>query len=338
MIEQGARAFFPMEKLNVMGLFEPLKRLPYLCYIRYWIIKYFIKNPPDIFIGIDAPDFNLGVEKKLKAHGIKTVHYVSPTIWAWRKNRLKTIQQAVDLMLTIFPFETKIYQEHNIPAKFIGHPFADEISLEMDTASAKEKLGFSAKDTLIAVLPGSRDKELSNLAKPYIEVLKSCHRKRPNLKFAAAFVNQQHRSLFSNLQQQYAPGLPLKLLTQQARLLMQACDCALVTSGTATMEVMLHKKPMVVGYRMSPLGFQIAKRLVNLPYIAMSNLLAEEKLAPEFIQDDFQTEAVARELLDLLDNKTRRDHIIERYEKIHASMRKDASKSAASAVLDLIVG
>lgn len=325
-----------MENLNVMGLFEPLKRLPYLWWMRKSIISHFKNNPPDVFIGIDAPDFNLGVEEKLRALGIKTVHYVSPTVWAWRQGRLKTIKKAVDLMLSIFPFETKIYNENNIPVSFVGHPFADEIPLEIDAFSAKEQLGFSAFDTIVAVLPGSRDKELFYLGKPYLEVLKMCHTLRPDLKFVAPLVNQKHRTLFSNLQQKYAPGLPLKLLSNNTRLAISACNVALVTSGTATMEVMLHKKPMVVGYRMNPLTYQIAKRLVKIPYIAMANLLAEEKLAPEFIQEEFIIENVAAEILDLLNNQERRENIISTYVNIHQKMRKNSSKKAADAITRLI--
>lgn len=314
-----------------MGLFEPLKRLPELFKIRKSLLQHYNQHPPDIFIGVDAPDFNLGIEKKLRKQGIKTVHYVSPTIWAWRASRIKTIQKAVDLMLTIFPFENKIYDAQGIPNHFIGHPFADEIPIEIDSVSAKKALHFTEKEKVVAVLPGSRDKELYYLAEKYIETMQWCFEKDKTLQFIIPLVSEKHEKTMQALLK--GKNLPVKMVVNQTRLALSACDVALVTSGTATLEVMLHKKPMVVGYRMNPLTYQIAKRLVKVSYIAMANLLAEEKLAPEFIQGAVEPKTMGTTLLDLLNNSERRTKIINRYTELHRLMRKNASQTAAAVIL-----
>ena len=320
LIDFGAKAIFPMETINVMGLIEPLRHLPRLWRTRKAIIQHFIQNPPDVFIGVDAPDFNLAVEKKLRAAGIKTVHFVSPTLWAWRAGRIHTIRQAVDLMLCIFPFEKKIYDAAGVASCFVGHPFADEIPLEINVEKAKQLLDFEANDTLIAILPGSRDKELHYLASDYLETAQWCFEKQKDLKFVIPVVSEDHKKIILKCYQDLQSKIknkntifPLKIIIGDARLAMAACDVALVTSGTATLEVMLHKKPMVVGYRMNPVGYQIAKRLVKLPYIAMANIVAEEKLAPEFIQSEVIPEKMGAILLKLLQSTVERQNIIQRY-------------------------
>lgn len=340
LIAEGAIELFPMRTINVMGLFEPLKRLPELWRVRKSLIQHFTKNPPDVFIGIDAPDFNLGVEQRLRQVGIKTVHYVSPTIWAWRAGRIKTIKKAVDLMLTIFPFEKKIYDAANIPACFVGHPFADEIALEINTEAAKEALGFKPNEKIIALLPGSRDKELQYLASAYLETAKWCYAQNKTLNFVLPVVSEKHKDFILQLLKKYPADLAshITVTTENARLAMAACDTALVTSGTATFEMMLHKKPMIVGYKMNPITYQIAKRLVKLPYIAMANIVAGEALAPEFIQGDVVPEKMGRVLLEFLEPTVRTKHIIERYTALHQSMRKNASAVAASAILALAGG
>lgn len=338
LIEAGAKPLYPMETLNVMGLFEPLKRLPELWRTRRALVQHFSEHPPHVFIGVDAPDFNLGLEKRLKSHGIKTVHYVSPTIWAWRAGRIKTIKASVDLMLTLFLFEKKIYESENIPACFVGHPFADEIPLEIDTKAAKMALGFKAEDVIIALLPGSRDKELHYLAKSYIETAQWCFEQRRDIKFVMPVVSDRHKELIQSLLQQIPLGSipPIKILTQNPRLAMAACDAALVTSGTATLEMLLHKKPMIVGYKMNPITYQIAKRLIRIPHIAMANIVAEEALATEFIQGEVVPAKMGRALLELLAPSEQRKHIIARYTAIHKEMRKNASQVAAEAIVGLL--
>lgn len=368
LLETGAKELFPMEKINLMGLFQPILHLPELFRIRKQLVQHFMDHPPDVFIGIDAPDFNLGLECILRKKGIKTVHYVSPTVWAWRSGRLKTIKKAVDLMLTIFPFETKIYEAANIPVCFVGHPFADEIPLENDKDAAKKALGFSIEDKVIAILPGSRNKELEYLAEPYLRTAAWCFEKwheenkrksfdenininlnlnindRKDLKFIMPVISEKHKMFIEalidklTLEKVIPKNFPLKIMVDNARLAMEACDTALVTSGTATMEVMLHKKPMVVGYKLNPITYQIAKYLVKLPYIAMANIIAEEALAPEFIQDKVDPEEMGKALLNFLsDQYSDKDNkVTKRYRKLHENMRRNSSETAAEAILVLV--
>jgi lipid-A-disaccharide synthase len=335
LLDLGAKSLFPMDRINVMGFIDPIKRLPELLKIRHSLIKHFIQNPPDVFIGIDAPDFNLNIETKLRKAGIKTVHYVSPTIWAWRAGRIKTVKKAVDLMLTIFPFETEVYQKAEIPVCFVGHPFADEIPLEIDELKAKESLGYKPNDIIIAVLPGSRNKELHYLLQPYLETLKLCYKNRPELKFIMPVVSLQHKQLAEKMHLEIAKELPLKIILGNARLAMSAAKVALVTSGSATLEVLLHKKPMVVGYKMHPFTYHIAKHLVKVPYIAMANIIAQEKLAPEFIQDDVNPIDMAKSLLALLE-PLNSDPIIAKYKILHEKLALSASHTAANAITRLI--
>lgn len=367
LLEAGAKELFPMEKINLMGLFQPILHLPELFRIRRQLVQHFTDHPPDVFIGVDAPDFNLGLECILRKKGIKTVHYVSPTVWAWRSGRLKTIKKAVDLMLTIFPFETKIYEAAKIPVCFVGHPFADEIPLENDCVTAKKALGFSIEDKVIAILPGSRNKEVEYLVEPYLRTAAWCFEKwyeknkrksfdenininlnindRKDLMFIMPVISEKHKMFIEALMDKLKnenvlpKNFPLKIMVDNARLAMEACDTALVTSGTATMEVMLHKKPMVVGYKMNPITYQIAKYLVKLPYIAMANIIAEEALAPEFIQDKVDPEEMGKALLNFLSDKSDTAiKVIKRYGVLHQNMRRNASESAAEAILVLMPG
>jgi len=330
-------SFYPMERLSVMGLVEPLIRIPELFKIRRGLLKRFKANPPDVFIGIDAPDFNLGLERRLKERGIPTVHYVSPTVWAWRQGRIHTIRKSVDLMLTLFPFETKIYDTHKMSACFVGHPFADEIPIEIDTNSAKQALGFDPARPLVAVLPGSRDGELKRLSEPYLLAIKRCYQKRSYLQFVAPLVSEKHKEYLQELKKIIAPEVPLKLIVGNTRGALSACDVALVTSGTATLEVMLHKKPMVVAYSMHPLTYYIAKKLVKIPYIAQPNLLAEELLVPEYIQEKVKPYFLAESILQQLNASYDRDKLIKKFTDIHLSLRQNASETAANVIRELLV-
>ena len=332
LLKEGGHSLYPMERLSVMGLIEPLGRLPELFRIRRHLIQHFCDNPPDVFIGVDAPDFNLGLEKKLKAHGIPTVHYVSPSVWAWRQGRIKKIKRAVDLMLTLFPFEAKFFEDHQVPVCFTGHPLADQIPLAVNTIEAKEALGFDVSKPVIALLPGSRQGEIKYLAAIFIRSAQLCFEKQKNLQFVMPLVSEAHKATLEHLHQTIAPEVPIKMILRDPHLAMRAADAVLVTSGTATLEVMLHKKPMILAYRMHPINFYIAKCVVKLSYIALPNLLAGKVIVPEFIQDDATPEKLSGALLQLLSPDFDRASLVEKFTEIHLTLKKNASEVAASAI------
>ncbi|HXH54239.1 MAG TPA: lipid-A-disaccharide synthase [Gammaproteobacteria bacterium] len=332
LLKEGGQSLYPMERLSVMGLIEPLGRLPELFRIRRQLIQHFCNNPPDVFIGVDAPDFNLGLEKKLKAHGISTVHYVSPSVWAWRQGRIKGIKKAVGLMLTLFPFEAKFFEDHQVPVCFTGHPLADQIPLEVNTIEAKEALGLDMSKPVIALLPGSRQSEIKYLAEIFIKSAQLCFEKQKNLQFVMPLVSEAHKVILEHLHQMIAPEMPIKILLGDAHLAMRAADAVLVTSGTATLEVMLHKKPMILAYRMHPINFYIVKYLVKLSYIALPNLLAGEVIVPEFIQSDATPEKLSTALLQLLSPDFDRTSLVEKFKEIHLTLKKNASEVAARAI------
>src|SRR5579872_7465458 len=288
MIAAGCRSLHEMERLSVMGLIEPLKHLPDLFKIRHGLYQHFTTHKPDVFIGIDSPDFNLGLELKLRQAGIPVVHYVSPSVWAWRKKRIFKIAKAVDLMLTLFPFEADFYKQHNVPVRFVGHPLADLIPLQSDKQAARNKLGIDPHTTTIAVLPGSRGNELKYLADIFAVTAARCWKENPKLQFITSAVNEQRDREFRAICQKHAPGLPIQFFQGRSHEVMAAADVVLVTSGTATLETMLFKRPMVIAYRMSPITYQLARCLVKIPAIGLPNLLANEKLVPEFIQQEAQ--------------------------------------------------
>ena len=339
MLEQGCETLLPMERLSVMGLVEVLKVLPELLRLRQDLTAHFRRLRPDVFIGVDAPDFNLGLERRLRRTGIKTVHMVSPTVWAWRAGRVKNIRRSVDLMLSIFPFEADFLRDHDVPVRYVGHPLADAIPLLVDRDAARVALGLSDEgDALIALLPGSRRAEVELLAEPMLETAAVCHGQRPGLRFVAPMVSEALYQTMAAMWQRVCPGLPLTLLHGRSREAIAASDCVLTASGTATLETLLLKRPMLVAYRVSPLTYHLVKalRLIKVPYAAMANLLAGRELAPEFIQDRCTAEAMAPALLAMLDNASRRTEIVAEYERIHRGLRHDAARSAAAAVLELM--
>lgn len=334
----GCETLLPMERLSVMGLTEVIAHLPELLKLRSTLRRYFLANRPAVFIGIDAPDFNLHLEQQLREAGIKTVHVVSPTVWAWRAGRVKTIRRAVDLMLCLFPFEADFLTRHHIPAITMGHPLADEIPLTVDRDAARRELNLSLTNPVIALLPGSRMSEMQRLAAPFIDAAYRCYLMRPNLHFVIPLVNTTLRDSFVAELAQRAPNLPVTLLNGRSREAIAVADCVLTASGTATLETLLLKRPMVVAYRVHPLTYQLVKRLglVKVPFIAMANLLAGRALAPEFIQAQCRADLLAAALLDWLDHPERVAAIQADYGRIHGELRRAAAQTAASAVLDLI--
>jgi len=336
MQKQGVHSIYPMERLSVMGLFEVLGRYRELSRMRRELIEYFINNPPDVFIGIDAPDFNHVIETRLKAQGIKTVHYVSPSVWAWRQYRLRKIKQAVDLMLTLFPFEAKFYRQHAIPVQFVGHPLADMIPMQTDVQAAREKFELSQDAEVLAVLPGSRVSEVSRLAKSFVQTMQRCVEQRPQLKLLVPLVNAQTRTLFEAAINQYAPELSVIIIDGQSRDVMAAADVVLLASGTAALEAMLLKKPMVVAYRLSALSYPLARLLVKVDSVSLPNLLAGEKLVPELIQNEANPEQLTAAVLSYFEHPLRSITLRERFNEIHKALQQNASVSAANAILGLL--
>lgn len=336
MVEQGCTALFPAEKLAVMGIVEVLRHYLELRRIRSQLIRHFISDPPDIFIGIDSPDFNLGLETRLKAAGIPTIHYVSPSVWAWREYRVRKIHKAVDLILTLFPFEEEFYCKYHIPARFVGHPLADLIPLDNDAHEARRDLGLPEDGVIVALLPGSRTTELQQLAALFVKTAAWCHERRPQLFFVAPFVNAQTREIFQQAVTQHASGLPVTLVDGKSRQVMMAADIVLLASGTATLEALLLKRPMVVAYRLAPLSYWIVTRLLTIRQYALPNLLAGTTLVPEFIQDRATEENLGGAILEYLDNPASVAELTRQFEIIHRMLRRQASDNAAQSVLALI--
>ncbi len=344
MIEQGCRALYPAQKLAVMGITEVLGRLFELLRIRAHLLRHFTAHPPDVFIGIDAPDFNLALERGLKRAGIPTVHYVSPSVWAWRRYRVRNIARSVDRMLTLFPFEAAFYVAHTnhpVTARFVGHPLADAIALP-DAEDAEQSLrlrrefNLPAEAQVIALLPGSRVTELHCLAAPFIQAAAWCAVQRPALHFIAPQASALTRKLFEQALAQYAPQLPVTLVDGRAQDALRVSDAALIASGTATLEALLLRRPMVVAYRMAPLTAWIARRMLKVPSFSLPNLLAGQLLVSEFSQEQVTAENLGRALLNCLDDESRRTEINRAFDSIHHTLRRNADAAAAAAVLELL--
>ncbi|WP_426099567.1 MULTISPECIES: lipid-A-disaccharide synthase [unclassified Pseudomonas] len=327
---EGLTSYFPMERLSVMGLVEVLGRLRELLARRKLLIQTLIEEKPDVFIGIDAPDFTLNIELRLRQAGIKTVHYVSPSVWAWRQKRVLKIREGCDLMLTLLPFEARFYEEKGVPVRFVGHTLADTIPLHADRAAARADLGLP-DGPLVALMPGSRGGEVGRLGALFFDAAERLQALKPGVRFVLPCASPQRRAQIETLLQ--GRNLPLTLLDGQSHLALAACDAVLIASGTATLEALLYKRPMVVAYRLAPLTFWILKRMVKSPYISLPNLLAERLLVPELLQDDATPEALAQTLLPLIDGGEEQTR---GFDAIHRTLRRDASNQAADAVLTLI--
>ncbi len=342
MIEAGCKALYPAEKLSVMGLVEVLAHYKELSSIRKELTQHFIADPPDVFIGIDAPDFNLVVEAKLKESGIGTIHYVSPSVWAWRQYRLAKIARSVDLILTLFPFEARFYENHNISVKYIGHTLADDIDLHIDLEQARKKIKLDVpiEQTVIAVLPGSRMSEVTRLTKPFLETLLLCLKTQPDLLFLIPFVNDKTRHFFEQalaLHTHYKPDIRARFILHNghSREVMAASNAVLLASGTAALEALLLKKPMLVAYKLSPITYWVAKRLLKVPYYSLPNLLAGEALVEEITQDEVRSEVLAPKLLSLLSSELWKNKLAV-FHDIHLLLRQNADQMAAQAVIDYL--
>ncbi len=333
----GCRSLAPMERLSVMGFVEPLGRLPELLGIKRKLEQHFKAHPPAAFIGIDSPDFNLRIEEVLKGAGIPTVHYVSPSVWAYRKNRIHKIKRAVDLMLTLFPFETGIYKEHGVPVRCVGHPLADQIGFGDDKAKARADLGFAKEDALVALLPGSRGSEINRLATPFLGAAVAALQSLPGLRFIMPYSGVESRAFIEQALRQSNIFLGEQFhLIENSQLAMSAADFIVTASGTATLEAMLLRKPMVVCYRLAPLTYAIASRIVNVPHMALPNLLAGQRLVPELVQDEVTVTAIRDEILRYFSDPAEFDSKLGEFERLHRGLRKDASATAAAAIKDLL--
>ena len=335
MIDQGFESRVPMERLSVMGLVEVLGRIFELIGIRRHLKRHFINTRPDLFIGIDAPDFNLGLELALRKKGIKTGHYVSPSVWAWRQKRVFKIARAVDLMLTLFPFEARFYKAHQIAVKFVGHPLADLIPLEIDKSSARQQLNLAESGKIVALLPGSRGGEIAYIGKSFLDAARWLHQHDPDISFLLPYVNDARKVQLDALISEYAQDLPITLINGRSREVMAASDVVVLASGTATLEAMLLKRPMVVAYKVSRITHYIMKRLLKAPFISLPNLLANKALVPELIQHDAQPESIGKNVLDRLD-ETKSREMQQAFTGLHKELKRDASEQAADAIAELL--
>lgn len=335
MAAQGLDSMYPMERLSVMGFIEPLKRLPELLGIRRQVFHYFRDNPPDLFLGIDAPDFNLRLEYQLRRSGIRTAHLVSPSVWAWRRGRIHKIKRAVDLMLCLFPFETAIYRQHDVPVRFVGHPLADEIDLCEDSSGARAALGLAPPGKLLALLPGSRGGEVRLLAPPFLDAARLLQQADPQLSFVLPAANAARHAELMTLLADY-PDLPLTLVAGRSREVMAAADAVLLASGTATLEAALLKRPMVVAYRMGWLSWLLVSTLVNTPYAALPNVLAGRAVVPELLQGEAVPAALASALAPLLAGEGAAGEQLREFDDIHCQLRQSYGERAAAALGELV--
>lgn len=335
MLALGFHSFFPQDRLAVMGLVEPLKRLPELLKIRAFLRDHFIANPPAVFIGIDAPDFNLTLEGDLKEKGIPTAHYVSPSVWAWRQKRVHKIARSVDLMLTLLPFEAEFYQQHQVPVAFVGHHLADEIPLDVDQQAARNTLHIAPDAKVIALLPGSRSNEVERLGQLFMETAVHCLRRDPALQFIIPAANaDRYRQL--HLQLSSYVDYPIHLVNGQSQTVMAAADVVLMASGTTALEAMLLKRPMVIAYKLSWLSWAILSRMVKTPYVGLPNLLAGKKLVPELLQDDATAENMSAAVMHYFEHPQETQALRDTFYDMHRSIKRNASDRAADAIAQLI--
>lgn len=334
---EGLITLFPMERLAVRGYAEVLRHYPGLLWIRHRLRQALLEARPQLFVGVDAPDFNLGLEAGLKRRGIPVAHYVSPSIWAWRGGRIGAIARSVDRVLTLFPFEEALYRNAGVAATYVGHPLADLIPQQDQTASARMQLRIAPERKVIALLPGSRQSELRYMADTFVATAKLLAQKIPDPLFLVPLVSRETRELFQTaLYRADAAELPLTILFGHARDALAAADVALVASGTATLEAALLKKPMVITYKMAWASWQLMRRMGYQPYVGLPNILAGEFVVPELLQNDATPENLAQALLNLLNDTVVRARIPQRFAGIHRALRHNTAEQAARAVLPLL--
>ena len=327
---------FPMEKLSVMGFTEVVGRYFELKRIQGELIRHFIKNPPDIFIGIDAPDFNLFLEKQLRKAGIKTVHYVSPSVWAWRAGRIKRIKESADLILNLFPFETDIYNKFSIPNEYVGHPLADKLPIEPNTQLAREKLSIPINKKVIALLPGSRLIEIKRIGVPLLKAALIAQNKHNDLLFVSSLADKKSAKIFKELKMKVTPKLNISIYTEKTHRVIESANIILLASGTVSLEAMLLKKPMIVAYKLSWPTYFIVKLLSKIQYASLPNILAGENIVPECLQFNCRAKVLASELDKLLNSDKYIKNVTNHFTKLSIGLRKKADYKAANAILKLV--
>jgi len=337
MAAQGFDAWWPLEKLAVRGYVEVLKHYREITGIRRQLKKRLLEEKPDVFIGVDAPDFNLDLERILKNKGIPAVHYVSPSIWAWRGKRIHKIARSVSRMLCLFPFEPALYEAKGVPVDYVGHPVADMVPLEVDRKAAREKLNLPLDAPIFAILPGSRQSELEYMADTFIETAKRIHTRMPRAQFLVPLATRETRLLFETaLYRLEALELPVTLLFGHSHDAMAAADTVLVASGTATLEAALLKRPMAIAYRMAPFSWRLMKRMKYQPWVGLPNILAGQFVVPEFIQEDATPDNLAQALINLQTDKVLRQRIEDEFTRIHLLLRQNTAEKAAAAILSVL--
>ena len=337
MIKEGAASYFPMEELSVRGYFEALRKLFHLIKLRKNLLKKILDAKPDLFIGIDAPDFNFWIERQLKKKGIPVIHYVSPSIWAWRGSRLKKIKKSIDHMLTIFPFEKNIYSKANIQATFVGHPLAEMIPLHPNKKKAQDKLKIIKASKVIALLPGSRQGEVKWHAQLLIDSAIEISKRIRDVKFLVPLPTRETYEIFSKtLFKNTQAELDIQLLIGHASIAINAADAVIVASGTATLETALYKKPMIVIYKMSTISWQILKRMRYLPYVSIPNILLNKFLVPELLQNDATPENITAKTIEILKDSSYRKHLLVQFTKIHFQLKQNTSDRLNKVILKFI--
>ncbi|RTE87006.1 MULTISPECIES: lipid-A-disaccharide synthase [Gammaproteobacteria] len=334
MEEQGLNSLFPMETLSVMGLVDVLKQLPGLLKARKQVVTAMLSQKPDVFVGIDAPDFNLPIETKLKAQGIKTAHYVSPSVWAWRPKRIFKVQKATHDVFAILPFEPDFYSRYNVPCTFVGHPLADDIPLQPDSQAARKKLGLAPDKTYVALLPGSRGGEAGLLTPDFFATAHKIYEAFPEVEFLLAYANDARKNQIAGLLSEQDKALPLHEFDGNSRDVMLAANSCILASGTVTLEAMLLKRPMVVCYKFGWLNYQILSRMLTLKYFSLPNLLADKSLVRELAQNDCTPDNIFHEVKrHLTEDMT---PVLDQYTALHEKIRCGAGKQAAKRLLALI--
>ena len=333
----GFESFYPMEKLSVRGYAEVLRHYREITGIRKQLAAKLLSERPDVFIGVDAPDFNLDLERGLKAAGVPTIQYVSPSVWAWRAGRMSKISASVSHMLALFPFEPPLYERARVPVTYVGHPLADLAPLDVNKDEAKAQLRLPTRYPVIALLPGSRKSELHYMAETFVKTARRLYEDIKEVHFVCPLASRETRDLFQEAIRHHAGGeLPLTLLFGHSHEALAAADVALVASGTASLEAALFKTPMVIAYRMSPITWTLMRRMIRLPYVGLPNILANEALVTELLQNRATPGSLADALRDLLHDVNRRRHQVERFREIHLGLRQNTAQKAAVAVLQVL--
>ena len=333
---RGLETLFPMERLSLMGITEIVPRLPELFRLRRRLLQYLRHARPDVCITIDIPDFNLSLARRLRRHGLRTVHYVSPTVWAWRQGRVRGIRRSVDLMLALFPFEADFYERHGVPVRCVGHPMADRLPMEPDGAEARNALSLPGDAPVLAILPGSRESEVARVLGDFLEAARLLRKRYPALVPCIAAVDRAREQQIRAALAGHALEHQVRVVTGQGQAVMTASDLVLLASGTAALEAMLLKRPMVVGYRVGRVSAAIAKRMLRVPWVSMPNLLAREELVPELLQNDLRPRALAEALAYWLDHPEEVATLRQRFAVMHRDLQRDASRSAADAIAELL--